>query len=116
MTPYQFVICLPNDAQGLGQGACPLGFFEAITGEGSYWVLDTAEADQLNRIFSAGLGTTCDVACMQSLISGGVAAAPPIDYAGLGQIWSWAFISTMLLWLLAKQGGLILSAIRGRNN
>ena len=50
----------------------------------------------------------CDPTCPTPA----VIAGDTIDYASLGAIWTFGFVSVLIFWLVAKNAGIIVNAVR----
>ena len=102
------VECVPAAVSNDPTGICAtltaaLGTHNPVNSGFYSFVLDNGEHAALLQQFIDCGGVT---GCASS------APAAPIDYASLGAIWTFGFVSVLILWLVAKNAGIIVDAVR----
>ena len=92
-----------NDPAGICSALTSGTYNPVVNPEQQRYVISTAaDAALIDEFLACGGVTGC--------ASAGVPA--PIDYASLGAIWTFGFVSVLILWLVAKNAGIIVDAVR----
>ena len=93
-----------NDPAGICSALSSGTYNPVVNPEQQRYVISTAgDAALIDEFLACGGVTGCSM---------GSPPADPIDYASLGAIWTFGFVSVLILWLVAKNAGIIVDAVR----
>jgi hypothetical protein len=103
------VICFPDPVANDPTGLCtvPSSFAgnhnPLSNGTNTYLVTSGEDAALIDAFLACG-GVA---GCFPSVVT-----PPVIDYVDLGAIWTFGFVTVLMLWLVAKNAGIIVNAVR----